>query len=156
LEQVIRGTDAKAPDSKSVWKREFGMVLMGAIEMEILHTVGRFNLSRLFLSQTSTSRKVTCFCEKDQVKFTGKGAVEVLQKYFQRQLSVGPDQENIVDIEKPGERFEKCGVEVLGLQASHEKVGVGRGHANANGYAFDLQEIVVLKGEVVHGEDKLG
>jgi len=46
--------------------------------------------------------------------------------------------------------------EVLGLQASHEKAGVERGHASAHGCAFDLQEIVVLKGEVVHGEDKLG
>jgi len=69
---------------------------------------------------------------------------------------VGPDQENIVDIAKSDERFERCGVEVLGLQASHEEVGVGRGHASAHDCAFDLQEIVVLKGEVVHGELKLG
>jgi len=47
-------------------------------------------------------------------------------------------------------------VEVLGLQASHEKVGAERGHASAHGCAFDLQEIMILKGEVVHGEGKLG
>jgi len=86
----------------------------------------------------------------------GKGAVEVLQKYFQRLLSVGPEQENIVDIAKLGEEFARYGAEVLGRQGSHEKVGVGRDHASTHGCAFDLQEIVVLKGEVVRGEDKLG
>jgi len=68
---------------------------------------------------------------------------------------VGPDQENIVDIAKLGEEFVRYGVEVLGLQASHEKVGIRRGHASTHVCAFDLQEIVVLKCEVVHGEDKL-
>jgi len=33
---------------------------------------------------------------------------------------VDPNQENIT---KSGERFEKCGVEVLGLQASHKRLG---------------------------------
>jgi len=69
---------------------------------------------------------------------------------------VGPDQENIVYIANPGEGFERCELEVLGLQASHEKVGVGMDHASAYGCSFDLQEIVFLKGEIVHGEDKLG
>jgi len=41
----MRGTDAGAPDSKNVWKRAFGMVRMGAVEMEILHTVGRFDVN---------------------------------------------------------------------------------------------------------------
>jgi len=31
-------------------------------------------------------------------KFDGKGAVGILQECFQRLLSVGPDEENIVDI----------------------------------------------------------
>jgi len=69
---------------------------------------------------------------------------------------VGPDSGNIVDIAKLGEGFESYGVWVLGLQASHEKVGAGRGLASTHGCAFDLQEIVVLKVEVDHGEDKLG
>jgi len=43
----------------------------------------------------------------------------------------------------------------LGLHAPHEKVGVGRGYANVHGCAFDLQETVVRKGEIVHDEDKL-
>jgi len=69
---------------------------------------------------------------------------------------VSPETENIVDIAKLGDGFERCGIEVLGLQAPHEKVGVGRLHASTHGCAFDLQEIVVLKDEVVHGEDQLG
>jgi len=32
LEQVIRGADAGAPNSKTVWNRAFGMVWMGAVE----------------------------------------------------------------------------------------------------------------------------
>jgi len=43
---------------------------------------------------------------------------------------------------------------MLGLQASHEKVGVGREHMSTHGCAFDLQEIVVSKD--VHGENELG
>jgi len=70
--------------------------------------------------------------EKDQVNLTGK-----LQLRFYRNVPVGPDQENMVDVAKSGEGFERCGVEVLGLQASHEKVGVGRGHESAHGCAFD-------------------
>jgi len=45
LEQVIRVSDAGTTDSKSVWKRAFGMVWMGAVEMEVLHTVGGFDVN---------------------------------------------------------------------------------------------------------------
>jgi len=126
--------------------------------MEILHTVGRFDVKACLKSivlEPDIHIKESCVFPRERPgEFDGEGAVEVLQKSFQIILSVGPDQENIVDIAKPGERFERCGVEVLGLQASYEKVGVGRDLASARGCAFDLQEIVVLK-SVVHGEDKL-
>jgi len=131
------------------------MVWMGAVEMEILHTVGRFDvnasLKSIVLEPDIHIKESYVFSREGPGELDGKGAVEVLQKCFQRLLSVGPDQENIVDIAKPDERFERCGVEVLDLQASHEKVGVGRGHASAHGCEFDLQAIVVRKGEVVHG-----
>jgi len=54
----------------------------------------------------------------------------------------------------PSERFEKCGAEVLWLQVSHENLRLGRRHASAHGCVLDLQIIMVLKAEVVHGEDK--
>jgi len=69
---------------------------------------------------------------------------------------VSPERENIVDIAELGDGFERCRLEVLGLQAPHEKIGVGRGHSSTHGCTFDLQEIVFLKDEVVHGEDQLG
>jgi len=133
---------------------------MGAVEMEILHTVGRFDvnvcLKSIVLEPDIHIKESYVFLRGRPRELDGKGAVEILQKTFQRLLSVGPDQENIIDIAKPGEGFERCGVEVLGLQASLEKDGVGRGHASSHGCAFDLQEIMVLKDEAVHGENKLG
>jgi len=55
-----------------------------------------------------------------------------------------------------GEGVERYEIELLGVQASHEKFGVGKVHARIHGCAFDLLKIVVLKGEAVHGEDQLG
>jgi len=69
---------------------------------------------------------------------------------------VCPYQGNNVDISKLAERVERYGVEVLGLQASHEKFGLGRVHARTHGCASDFLKIVVPKGKAVHGEDQLG
>jgi len=114
--------------------------------MEILHTVDRLDvnacLKLIVLEPDIQIKKSYVFPREGPGEVDGKGAVEVLQECFQRLLSVGPDQENIVDIAKPGQSFERCGVEVLGLQAFPEKVGVGRGHASVLGCAFELQEIV--------------
>jgi len=119
LEQVIRETDKGAPDSKSVWKRAFGMEWMGAVEMEMLHTIGSFNvnacLESIVLEPDIHIKESYVFPREGPDELDREGAVEVLQKCFQRLLSVGPDQENIVDVAKSGERFERCGVEVLGL-----------------------------------------
>ena len=38
---------------------------------------------------------------------------------------------------------------------AHEQIGIGRGHMGAHGYAFDLEVMMGVEGEVV-GEDKLG
>jgi len=95
----------------------------------------------LFLTQTSTLRKVV-FSREGPSELGGKGAVEVLQKCFQRFVSGSRSRTYIVDIAKLGEGFERCGVGMVDLQVSHEKDAVRRGHASTHGCAFDLQENV--------------
>lgn len=63
LEVVVRGAVARIVDSKSVWEGAFNIVWMGAVEVDILHAVDRFNVdssleSRGCLSQSSISWKV--------------------------------------------------------------------------------------------------
>jgi len=63
LEYVVR--EAGARDSKRVWERAFGVVWVGAIEMEILHAAGTCDVYA-----SVQFRKVGCFLE-DHVNLMG-------------------------------------------------------------------------------------
>ena len=39
---------------------------------------------------------------------------------------------------------------------AHEQIGIGGGHTGAHGFAFDLEVMMVVEGEVFVGDDKLG
>jgi len=79
--------------------------------MEILHVVGRFDvnacLKSIVLEPDIHIKESYVFPREGPGEFDGKGAVEVLQKCLQKLLSMGPDQENSVDIEKSDDRFER-------------------------------------------------
>jgi len=66
--------------------------------MEILHTVGSFDvnacLKSIVLEPDIHIKGSYVFPQEGPLELGWKGAVEVLQKCFQRFLSVGPDQGN--------------------------------------------------------------
>jgi len=76
---------------KQMWEpwtaRAFGMVWMEAVEMNILHTVGRFVVNTCLKSiilESDIHIKDSCvFPGEGPSEFDGKIAVEILKKCFQ-------------------------------------------------------------------------
>ena len=84
---------------------------------------------------------------------SGMNVIEIIDEYFQTIRTFCPDHENIIDIFPPCVRLPRGVSESVSFEHTKKKVSKRRSHCSTHRSAMDLKIMLLVKREIIHGED---
>ena len=79
--------------------------------------------------------------------------VKIVDKNFKIIQTLGPDHKNIIDIAQPSVRLKRGIFQSVFFEKTKKKVGIRGSHFSTHGGAVDLEIVLIIKGEIIHGEN---
>ena len=86
---------------------------------------------------------------------SGMNVIKIIDEYFQTIRTFCPDYENIIDISPLCMRLPRDVSESVGFEHTKKKVSKRRSHFSTHSIAMDLKIMLLVKCEIIHGENHI-